>query len=788
MFPSNRINNFFLSSLNLIRLELFFVFSYSIYLTLFSSYFQNLHIEKYIILTCDFLFLSTFLLSFFVPIIIKNVRHIANAVLLISISFVIYTTYINRFNIESFWLFIIFFSLFSFSLSSIKWFIRVNAIVLIEILVVLSLLEFDIDVSYPFFITTILLICVSGFFITTARSNYKKRIRKSEVKYRELADKSIFGVFILKDKKVVFANKRTLRLLRYSSFNEIVGLDSKRIIKSENYDALNYSGEQLKKEEEISSKELKLIKSDNELLDVEINQTLIDFEGEESILCSFIDISNRKKIELVKKKAKQAISEKDTLSIQLEENRIIQRRLQNSQSYSEGIIESSLDMIFTTDETGKIIKLNSAAKNQLRLNESDLKNESFDFILRDKKLKEKILEQLDKKNSFSGKVELLRKDKTYFPAFLSISHLYTTKGTFLGIMGVSRDISEVIAKEQEIKEQSSKLNAIIESSSHYFFSVNRNHRITSFNKLFTDDIRDKMGVHLELMDDFFILFSEEEYELKEFWKNKINIVFNGGYTEFEVARKLPNGKLYFREMFLNPIYGEDGKIEEVSGIGHDITEKKLYELELKKSIEEKEVLLKEVHHRVKNNLQVISSILNLQSTFTTDESMLLALKESQNRIRSMATIHERLYRTKNFSNLNFSEYVKDLSESILASYELSNISVELVFSLDEVFLSLNAAIPCGLIINELITNSLKYAFINRNKGLIRIDLQKIEEDVILTIADDGIGIPDLEKIKSSETLGLSLVSTLVEQIEGDLKIENRSGSMFKIKFNPGQKV
>lgn len=784
MFRFKSLRKFLLDSLNLIRLELFFMMAYSFYLRSFYKYFTNLIFNEGVFIGFTFFLAVIFFSSFFVSTIKKNARTVSNILFLFCISLIIYTTYINRFNLESFCLFIFCFIIFSFALSSIKWFLRVNTILFIEIFAALICLDFNIEISYALFIPSLLLILLSGFCITLTRNNYKNKVRISESKYWELTDQSIFGVFIIKNNRIVFVNNRAIKILNYKNTEDLIGLHRENVILLDNLENLRTTAEEIKKGSSRTMREYKLINYKKENIDVELKPALIDFEGEECIICSFIDISNRKKIKVAKEKVKKAINEKDALAIQLEENRQIQRKLQNSQSYSEGIIESSLDMIFTTNIKGKITKLNSAAKNQLKLTESDFNNKSFDLILKDKSLKKKILEQLNRKNSFSGKVELLRKDNSYFSAFLSISHLYTTKGNFLGIMGVSRDISDVMAKEQEIKEQSSKLNAIIESSSHYFFSVNKNHRLTSFNKLFLNEQKEKFNIHLELMDDFFTLFKEDEIELKEFWKNKFNIVFKGGSTEFEISRKLVDGKLNFREIFLNPIYGDDGKIEEVSGIGHDITDKKLYELELKKSIEEKEVLLKEVHHRVKNNLQVISSILNLQSTKIKDKSMLLALKDSQDRIRSMATIHERLYRTKNFSSLNLSEYVQDLSESILSSYELSNISVELVFSLDEIFISLNTAIPCGLIINELITNSLKYAFNERNKGTIRINLQKFKEEIVLVISDDGIGIQDLKNIKNTDTLGITLVTTLVEQIEGEIKIENESGTTFTIKFKP----
>ena len=241
-------------------------------------------------------------------------------------------------------------------------------------------------------------------------------------------------------------------------------------------------------------------------------------------------------------------------------------------------------------------------------------------------------------------------------------------------------------------------------------------------------------------------------------------------------------------MYINPIIGENGVIEEVSGIGHDITQKKLNEIEHTNSVKEKEILLKEVHHRVKNNMQVISSILSLQSSYVTDEHVLEVLKESRNRIAAMASIYERLYRTTNLSDIRFSSYVRDLVESLVNTYELLDTSVELVFSLDEVFLSLNEAIPCGLILNELISNSLKYAFKGRNHGKIEITLIGNLEKISLSLAHDGVGISKEINVEKTDTLGLQLVSTLVEQMEGTLILERQNGTKFIISFDTKNEV
>ena len=174
----------------------------------------------------------------------------------------------------------------------------------------------------------------------------------------------------------------------------------------------------------------------------------------------------------------------------------------------------------------------------------------------------------------------------------------------------------------------------------------------------------------------------------------------GKSYKFE-AQLLSGEKTFWLEIFMSPIFDTKGEVIEVSMVAHDSSEKKLISLNISESLKEKEILLKEIHHRVKNNLQVISSILNLQSSFVTDENTLEILQESRNRIRSMAIIHENLYRTEDFSSINFSSYLENLLANLVASYRI-NEEVLLETSLEEVDLILDQAIPCGLLVNELI--------------------------------------------------------------------------------------
>jgi PAS domain S-box-containing protein len=203
----------------------------------------------------------------------------------------------------------------------------------------------------------------------------------------------------------------------------------------------------------------------------------------------------------------------------------------------------------------------------------------------------------------------------------------------------------------------------------------------------------------------------------------------------------------------------------------------------RETLKEKEVLLKEVHHRVKNNLQIISSLLNLQKDQVKDIGTLQALRDSQSRVRSMALIHEKLYQSQSLAKIDFAEYVQSLTKDLFRSYQRTLGNIRLNIHADLISLDLDYAVPCGLILNELMTNTLKYAFPDGRDGSIWIDLHaEPDQSLILRVADDGIGLPaGLDNLKN-KSLGLQLVNSLVKQINGTLVVESSSGTVFQVSF------
>jgi two-component system response regulator len=215
----------------------------------------------------------------------------------------------------------------------------------------------------------------------------------------------------------------------------------------------------------------------------------------------------------------------------------------------------------------------------------------------------------------------------------------------------------------------------------------------------------------------------------------------------------------------------------------DITELKKNEEELKSSLAEKSVLLMEVHHRVKNNLQIISGLIRLQSRYITSEQALDALRQCENRVLTMALVHESLYQSGNLANINVRQHLTHLVTNLLMSEEQDR-PIRMEPDIDDIQLDLNTAIPCSLIVNELVTNAMKYAFREGEGGTIRISMHEEPGDMfMLTVSDDGVGIPEEVNPASAGSLGLKLVNRLVrDQLRGTVEIRRENGTMFVIRF------
>jgi PAS domain S-box-containing protein len=258
-----------------------------------------------------------------------------------------------------------------------------------------------------------------------------------------------------------------------------------------------------------------------------------------------------------------------------------------------------------------------------------------------------------------------------------------------------------------------------------------------------------------------------------------------GYIRYEHLPLATRDKKRADVEFVSNTYESDGQMVIQCNI-RDCSERFRLEQAVQKSLEEKAVLLKEVHHRVKNNLQVISSMLHLQSLHSHDQSSAEMFRDCRDRVRSMALVHARLYRSQDLAQVDFADYVERLATDLFNSHQVDSGRIKLAVDVEGVNLPIDAAIPCGLLLNELISNCLKHAFLGRDQGCIRIELRSTDDgSIALSVSDNGVGLPPRIEPLAGETFGMQLIADLVLQLHGKVQVDRDGGTAIRIVFPAG---
>jgi len=437
-------------------------------------------------------------------------------------------------------------------------------------------------------------------------------------------------------------------------------------------------------------------------------------------------------------------------------------------------------MIVATDINYNINEYNAAAEATFGYTREEVMGKPLSMLFSDEQEMTKVVERINDLGSLANEIINRKKDGTFFISFLSASVIKNEKGETIGAMGVSRDITALKKAEEELRLSEERHRAIYDQAYIGIARIAKMGRFLLVNERLCDML-DYTADELYKKTFYELGVQEEVEESLVDWDQLLSGRIKNFSREQTYVRK--DGELLSANVTVSLVRDSNDNPNYFVAVFEDITERKEYERQLEESIKEKEVLLKEVHHRVKNNMQVISSILNLQSSYIEDETALAILRESQDRIKSMSFVHESLYQSKTLSEVNFSEYVQNIARNLFHSYGRPEGGLSLDFDLEEVFLNLDTSIPCGLIINEVVSNSLKYAFQGREKGVIRIEFSKLADGKLkLIVSDNGIGLPDNFDIENAESLGLQLVTTLVTQVSGELKIDTSNGTEFNIVF------
>ena len=357
----------------------------------------------------------------------------------------------------------------------------------------------------------------------------------------------------------------------------------------------------------------------------------------------------------------------------------------------------------------------------------------------------------------------------------------------------------VLARTKELKQTRDYLDKLIKHATSPIMVWDTDKRVTMFNRAFEKmsgrSAAEMIGSQIDA------LFPDEN---RDWCMEKIESASNGNYLEaIEIPILNKYGNVLFALWNSTNVYDEDGTLLGTIALGQDITGRIKAEQELKASLREKEVLLKEVHHRVKNNMQLISSFFKIKSRrlpplphdapsgeHAQRAQVFDILEESQGIIRSISLVHEKLYQSKDLARVDFKDYVKTLTAKLFQTYSTGIEGVEFEVEVGDVYLGVDSAIPCTLVLNELISNALKHAFPEGRKGNLKVMFQQVaENEMELTVSDDGIGMPENLDFRGSESFGLHLVTILVEdQLKGEIELDRTEGTSIHIRFTPLSKA
>jgi len=344
-------------------------------------------------------------------------------------------------------------------------------------------------------------------------------------------------------------------------------------------------------------------------------------------------------------------------------------------------------------------------------------------------------------------------------------------------VSVARDISQRLENERRLRESEEKYRSLFNLAPEYILLLDPgdgkildvNSTLARTIEIHPGDLRGRSIYELDFLSD----------DVKKEFRSKLEIIMRDGFVEpYEMVMTDPSGREYNVRVYNRLIHAEGRDCLLV--VLSDISDLKRTQSMLERSLAEKELLLKEIHHRVKNNLMIISSLLSLQSRQVKDEETMDLFRESENRARSMALIHERLYRSEDLKNVDLAEYLGRLASEIFRSYSADS-RIRMNLEIDELRVDVETAVPLGLIVNELLTNAVKHAFPD-GEGTVTVSLRRRNSRVILEVSDDGKGFPEDIDWESSPSLGLQLVRSLTEQIDGEVEMISDGGTTFRITF------
>ncbi|MFA5667752.1 MAG: PAS domain S-box protein [Balneolaceae bacterium] len=452
------------------------------------------------------------------------------------------------------------------------------------------------------------------------------------------------------------------------------------------------------------------------------------------------------------------------------------RKLKRSmQSYLE-LFNSISDAIYLLDENGIILEANKGVNNVFGYSPKEVIGQHYKMLSAPGKVDQEQFLSIFKNSSAKSSLKYegwgRRKSGELFSTEVSVN-----SGTYFGrkvLIIIEQDISLRKEFESDLKRREVLFSELFNASPIGIALLNNHKEIENINNGFEK------------------IFGYQEHEIKGLELDKL-ITFEGDYEEAKIISEGKQAKEYIGVrrnkdgtpvdvlIYAVPIFVE-GKNIALYGIYVDITDRKNAETIALASLKEKEVLLAEIHHRVKNNLAVITGLLELQSYKTTNEEARGILSESQMRVNSIALVHEKLYQSEDLSEIKIHNYIRELSASIQRAMDSTLKHVAVIFDLDDISLEIKQAIPCGLLLNEILTNSYKHAFKGRDKGKVFISFKEVGGELEFIIRDDGVGFNDEDMANKSKSLGMTLIRILGRQLNAETVITNKKGAYISYTF------
>ena len=445
------------------------------------------------------------------------------------------------------------------------------------------------------------------------------------------------------------------------------------------------------------------------------------------------------------------------------------------------IVETAPSILMITDAGGINTYVSPNCEELTGYTEEELLSSGSWWVHEDDTPKARALFERTFQNGVGGRYfeyKAVKKNGELWYASSSWEPLKDREGKFGGIVFQTIDVTERKRAEEKLRESEERYRLLAESAQDYIFLIDRDMRIQYTNSFAAEQLgyrpEELIGKYLD------VAFPPD---MSNSFEHNLQTVFESGeHLHAEGRITLPDKELWIDTQLI-PLKKESGEIKSILGISRDITDRKHAEEKIKASLKEKEALLQETHHRVKNNLQVVSSLLSMQARAAKDEDTVDILTESRNRIDAMALIHTQLYESGNLSAIKMKGFVDKMVRQMFQSYPVRDMKLTPTVNVADYPIPVFIAVPVGLIFNELISNTFKHAFVNRKEGKIEVSLCASGKSICMTVRDDGVGLPDGFDINTTTTLGLHLVKILAEdQLRGKLEVVSDEGASFKIVF------